>query len=268
MDRVDPLTAKYPMLTPYQFASNRPIDGIDLDGLEHLNSEESRINVTSGGVLLKIENMTGPTKEAWRRAEMNSNNWTWNENGQQDIGISKKIASFDIITPVRGTSKADDVQETPSSLKSQEKYSPDPSKLDYFTSKKGTVSGKYNSNKVSISASSGGGFARGANGVMALVGLYQFAEENINSISWAYDKGQIAWDQIALDISIMQVNKAQEIPGLIPDNYRTQENIAAITNVVLQGVNNTKDPKIYEIGMKVYNTFNPPPKKEEDGKSK
>ena len=32
---VDPLTKKYPELTPYQFASNRPIDGIDRDGLEY-----------------------------------------------------------------------------------------------------------------------------------------------------------------------------------------------------------------------------------------
>ena len=32
---VDPLTDDYPELTPYQFASNRPIDGIDLDGLEY-----------------------------------------------------------------------------------------------------------------------------------------------------------------------------------------------------------------------------------------
>jgi len=32
---VDPLTNKYPELTPYQFASNQPIDGVDLDGLEH-----------------------------------------------------------------------------------------------------------------------------------------------------------------------------------------------------------------------------------------
>ncbi|PSL18256.1 RHS repeat-associated protein [Chitinophaga ginsengisoli] len=31
---VDPLTPKYPELTPYQFASNRPIDGVDIDGLE------------------------------------------------------------------------------------------------------------------------------------------------------------------------------------------------------------------------------------------
>lgn len=33
---IDPLTKKYPELTPYQFASNRPIDGIDMDGLEHV----------------------------------------------------------------------------------------------------------------------------------------------------------------------------------------------------------------------------------------
>ncbi len=32
---VDPLTREYSMLTPYQFASNRPIDGIDIDGLEY-----------------------------------------------------------------------------------------------------------------------------------------------------------------------------------------------------------------------------------------
>jgi len=31
---VDPITKKYPELTPYQFASNTPIQAIDLDGLE------------------------------------------------------------------------------------------------------------------------------------------------------------------------------------------------------------------------------------------
>ncbi len=46
---VDPLTKSYPMLTPYQFASNSPIGGIDLDGKEFMdyryivNSVEARI---------------------------------------------------------------------------------------------------------------------------------------------------------------------------------------------------------------------------------
>jgi RHS repeat-associated protein len=37
---VDPITDSYPMLTPYQFASNRPIDGIDLDGKEWMKTEQ------------------------------------------------------------------------------------------------------------------------------------------------------------------------------------------------------------------------------------
>jgi RHS repeat-associated protein len=34
---VDPITAQYPDLTPYQFASNSPIENIDLDGLEKIS---------------------------------------------------------------------------------------------------------------------------------------------------------------------------------------------------------------------------------------
>lgn len=36
---VDPITGKYSELTLYQFASNRPIDGIDMDGLEFVSDE-------------------------------------------------------------------------------------------------------------------------------------------------------------------------------------------------------------------------------------
>jgi RHS repeat-associated protein len=41
---VDPLTASYPMLTPFQYASNTPIQAIDLDGLEAVNAQSININ--------------------------------------------------------------------------------------------------------------------------------------------------------------------------------------------------------------------------------
>ena len=45
---IDPITKSFPMLTPYQFASNRPIDGTDLDGLEWSNSvTEEKTNETT-----------------------------------------------------------------------------------------------------------------------------------------------------------------------------------------------------------------------------
>jgi RHS repeat-associated protein len=37
---VDPLSPEYPELTPYQFASNSPISGVDLDGLEYLYASD------------------------------------------------------------------------------------------------------------------------------------------------------------------------------------------------------------------------------------
>lgn len=44
----DPITKDYPELTPYQFASNRPIDGIDQDGLEY-----ARANIHSDATVVR-----------------------------------------------------------------------------------------------------------------------------------------------------------------------------------------------------------------------
>src|SRR5215218_1692870 len=51
---VDPITSQYPELTPYQFASNRPIDGIDLDGQEFLTAQKATISVNNGTVCLNV----------------------------------------------------------------------------------------------------------------------------------------------------------------------------------------------------------------------
>ncbi len=48
---VDPLTSSYPMLTPYQFASNTPIQAIDLDGLE---AKKSTTVNSDGSTIIKI----------------------------------------------------------------------------------------------------------------------------------------------------------------------------------------------------------------------
>jgi len=63
---VDPLTPEYPELTPYQFASNTPIQAIDLDGLEAFfihgtNSNSSRWTATPSAkkavqAVLKVTN--------------------------------------------------------------------------------------------------------------------------------------------------------------------------------------------------------------------
>ena len=59
---VDPIANKYPELTPYQFASNTPIQAIDLDGLEKYsvsNSENNKIVTYSAKIAIFTSRETG-----------------------------------------------------------------------------------------------------------------------------------------------------------------------------------------------------------------
>jgi len=66
---VDPIASSYPMLTPYQYASNRPIDGTDMDGLEW--ATETTIGKTSSAIAIqtsftvrvKVENKSNLIKD-------------------------------------------------------------------------------------------------------------------------------------------------------------------------------------------------------------
>ena len=53
---VDPITRAYPELTPYQFASNRPIDGVDLDGKEYKNKSYYYVYVTTQPTIKIVNN--------------------------------------------------------------------------------------------------------------------------------------------------------------------------------------------------------------------
>jgi RHS repeat-associated protein len=61
---IDPLRAEFPELTTYQYASNRPVDGVDLDGLEYLKRkslyelnrfEKTSSNYTIGHLIITNE---------------------------------------------------------------------------------------------------------------------------------------------------------------------------------------------------------------------
>ena len=53
---VDPLTSSYPQLTPYQFASNTPISGIDLDGLELITMHSADFTEQFQELEIKLNN--------------------------------------------------------------------------------------------------------------------------------------------------------------------------------------------------------------------
>lgn len=58
---LDTLAPQYAHNSPYAFAENRVIDGVELEGLEYLNFNESWVFVSWGTTRLNFKNISGPT---------------------------------------------------------------------------------------------------------------------------------------------------------------------------------------------------------------
>lgn len=58
---LDPLAPKYPHNSPYVFSENRVIDGTELEGLEFLEHNESRIKMTYGAAMINLDNVNAPS---------------------------------------------------------------------------------------------------------------------------------------------------------------------------------------------------------------
>ncbi len=68
---VDPSKKDYPYLTPYQFASNSPISGIDLDGLEYYYAADGKFLGQGGDPKnkeVRLGKITGKTESGILRA--------------------------------------------------------------------------------------------------------------------------------------------------------------------------------------------------------
>jgi len=122
---VDPITKEYPELTPYQFASNSPIQGIDLDGLElyktnsyvgmNLSYDSKLKKVTSGTVYYRSSQLPDALNDAITAA-----------NTCEDCLSSSAslVASFKLlfkppIIPTAEDAQMTDVEKTPSGLEAQ-----------------------------------------------------------------------------------------------------------------------------------------------------
>jgi RHS repeat-associated protein len=53
---IDPIAADFPFVTPYNFAENRVIDGIDLWGLQYVSANESFYQIRNGQVWVRTTN--------------------------------------------------------------------------------------------------------------------------------------------------------------------------------------------------------------------
>jgi RHS repeat-associated protein len=246
---VDPLTKSYPGLTPYQYASNNPVEGIDLDGLEYVSSKEVRIEIVYGKVKLKIENMTSVVRNSLKAANEDPANWPENS-----IGIDFTIGSFSLekAAPKEGeflngldnTSGAPDPNFKAGQTKVENPIAKSTGKPDR----------RYKDRTVS-SASPGG--SKGLAILSVAIDAVIFGRNIYVKNRIAEDKSMINEHVNKFKLAAADVNYALNNTTLIGKEYQDIESLSDIINYVLAGesrVNSwdkTKGKKIIEIGQKI-----------------
>ena len=64
---LDPLSVQYPHNSPFAFAENRVIDGIELEGAEYLDADETLIHFIKGTAFIKLENFSDVFQEQYMK---------------------------------------------------------------------------------------------------------------------------------------------------------------------------------------------------------
>ncbi len=244
---IDPLAPEYPWNSPYAFSENRVIDGVELEGLEYLDSDDARVQAMDGKLVLKVENFIGINRTIWNGANENPRNWRSGE-----LGTRSTIATFSLIhssnsVPLVGSSRNPNQAIQAQSMMIEGT----PKKKD------GDPDRRFKANKINEA----GGIPSSSvpRARAAAVGL--LAVELINTTLQGYKMGAFLYDDAKIkshtEIAQLATQNVQDAIslGLVPSQYLNPIDISNITNVVLQGENNTDNPEIYEIGMKIYNTI-------------
>ncbi|MBK6483374.1 MAG: hypothetical protein IPG01_09640 [Chitinophagaceae bacterium] len=234
---IDPLAIKYPSLSTYQFGSNNPISGIDLDGLEYLNANEARIEVVDGSVKIKVTNLSSVSQ--YRVIQMNRSSEYW-KSGEIGIDLSLGILSIgrkDYPQDELGPSNSEDPAHNPSTIPVEKP----------IAKSTGLPDKRFKDRSVESSTVLGN---RTLGVSIAIVDVINYGGTAIANNLVNNDLDQIKEQSIMLQSAIADVNTALR-QGIIPEDYQNPTALGNILNVVLSGTNPSSDDKIYNIGIDV-----------------
>lgn len=228
------------MLTPYQFASNRPIDEIDLDGLEYLRADEARIKVIGGKVHINLDNFNSMIRGAWHLRNQKGN-WPAGHIGWPttvgEVVAPDRIKSPESVHLDNGL-LANDPTYIPGQHKVQNPIAASTNKVDRRF-KNRTISGL-------------AGGAKGAAGFALALNSITWGLEQYGIFAYTHDMNLVEEHLSLLQIKVVNdINEALDMPEMIPDKYRNAQDLGGISNVVLSGVNPTNNQEIYDIGIRI-----------------
>jgi RHS repeat-associated protein len=246
---VDPLTKEYPSWTPYAFAMNRVIDGVDLDGLEFLSSEDALIEFKGGELKIKLENTSSGYQRNYHQRNANSMNWSRDQYGERNIGISLTIADVDF-TKIAIQEKKLGLGEVP------DESMPKILKGHANGVKNTTANGGTPKSGIISSSPNSSAYNR-ASRVSGVLNLIQDTEAYLSRVSINLDNIEINKQaDIEARNTMVLMNQALK-DGMIPAEFAKASSLETIANVVLSG-NSNGDKQLYNLGMSIFNKYTKP----------
>ena len=240
---IDPLAESFGYQSPYNFSENRVIDGVELEGLEYVNANESRVFIKpNGDVSLRMQNMTDGTGIAFRRANADTSTWTSNAMGNQFLNTT----IGNVITNI--PSKHEGIRGV---INQQHKIQPPIAKSI------GQPHRGFKNRTVGAGNLVGVKEGRSAKGFLVIEGV-KLAGAGIGWLLKQYDKYQINKQIDFLDLAIDNVTDAYN-DGLITDKrFYNSESFLDLVNVVLSGDSTSDNKDLEALGIIIYNYYNPP----------
>jgi hypothetical protein len=228
---VDPLTKGYPMLTPYQFASNRPIDGIDVDGLEYLDYKEAKIRVDAKGrVVLNYSNLESSTQRKIDAINIPKN---WNSG---EMGIVLEVGRIERIAELSDKSNTALSNQIKRQLGmglgriTQQNDKAENQRIERKLNRGQVQEGVYHNENNALNKP----ISKIGAGVGALIIIYDIVSSIVDGVIAATEQNKIAQQKELLSFAMRDLNEALE-KGMIPEKYQDSYSQSVILNTILSG---------------------------------
>jgi RHS repeat-associated protein len=258
---LDPLSLQYPHNSPYAFAENRVIDGVELEGLEYYDADDCLIEIKHGITQIKVENLSNPSQLALSEPRLDS----------RGVPTGVRDWSGDVILGtsinVQTTQKAN--QTSMQVVKTYSGVQPGSQSIDLRPS-----NGDGNPDKRFSSRMIGGGInaknAKLGTRFNSAVNAVNFALEKLHGymvskdINLLTEQHKTLYDQI---LPAIQKALNSENTTYIPAHMRNDYDLSQIANVILYG-GNGYDKEIVDAGMKIYHEITAQGQKFKNMKSK
>jgi len=246
----------------YAFSENRVINGIELEGLEYVNSEDARVEVKYGTAFIKLENFSDAYQRAFREK-----NPSYGLSYNNPDGTVRGAGSLDVVVRTLDNRYSSNPQARLSNNASDPAFNPNRLELGSMKNSRHRstrLNGPY------IQTSSGA--SRGQGGAALILNAINFGLSTIRDIQIGNDNrelvkqtidGHMYWDSAwnskksPFTMAIEDVTSAIK-GGLILEEMHGIEQISAIINIVFSGGTGNEDEDVRNVAQRILDQISNP----------